>query len=57
VKAIISNDSDKKDDKSVAIEHSYVDFQNLIVNQKLKNLRKGEPKASYNKEYFAMLMV
>lgn len=58
VKAIIKNDADKgAAERSVATEHSYMDFQNLIVNQKLMALRGKEPKAYYSKEYFAELMV
>lgn len=55
----IVNDADKSEntDKKYAVEHSYVDFQNLIVNEKLTALTGTERGVFYGQQYFAELMV
>lgn len=55
---IIKNDLEKdQDEKEVAIEHSYMDFQSLILFQKMKGLSGVTPRKNYGKIYIAELMV
>lgn len=58
VDTICQRDAQKGDvEKVVAVEHSYIDFQNLIINQKLMTLRSEAKTKNYSKQYFSELMV